>query len=116
VIYAKGGAPATAGPAAAALAVGDLLFSDNFTRGTANWIPELEAGGTITAADGAMTIDVPAGATVWFKPMLEGPVMIEYHANVASNGGRNDRVSDLNCFWMARDSTGMWCGIGNTLS
>jgi hypothetical protein len=41
--------------------------------------------------------------TVWFRPKLEGPVMISYDATVISAGGPNDRVSDLNCFWMATD-------------
>jgi hypothetical protein len=30
-------------------------------------------------------------------------VLIQYEANVISRGGPNDRVSDLNCFWMAQD-------------
>jgi hypothetical protein len=83
---------------------GPILFSDDFTHGLSNWSTELESGGTVSAANGALTIDVPAGATVWFKPMLTGPVNIQYVATVVSNGGPNDRVSDLNCFWMARDS------------
>ena len=52
----------------------------------------------------ALVIDVPAGCTVWFKPQLTSPLMIEYEATVISSGGANDRASDLNCFWMARDS------------
>jgi len=31
------------------------------------------------------------------------PVMIEYEAIMIDEGGRRDRVSDLNCFWMAID-------------
>jgi hypothetical protein len=81
-----------------------MLFADDFSQGTANWIPELEAGGKVEATQGQLTIDTPAGASVWFKPKLEGPVMIEYWGTVIDQGGPNDRVSDLNCFWMARDS------------
>lgn len=83
---------------------GDLLFSDDFSHGLANWTTELEAGGSVTATSGTLTIDVPAGASVWFKPLLTGPVVIKYDATVINNGGPNDRVSDLNCFWMARDA------------
>ena len=83
---------------------GDLLYADDFDHGTAQWSAELEAGGSVAAADGALSIDVPAGATVWFKPEITGPVRIEYEATVVSRGGPNDRVSDLNCFWMAQDS------------
>jgi hypothetical protein len=46
-------------------------------------------------------MDVPAGCTVWFRPELRGPVVIEYEATMIRRGGPNDRVSDLNCFWMA---------------
>ena len=94
----------TAPPPLPGLSIGPLLFSDDFTSGAANWTSELEAGGKVEAAGGALTIDVPAGATVWFKPILEGPVLIEYEATVVNRGGPNDRLSDLNCFWMARDS------------
>jgi len=88
----------------AGITTGALLFSDDFSNGVSNWTSELEAGGTVSATSGGLTIDVPAGASVWFKPVLTGPVLIEYEATVVSNGGPNDRVSDLNCFWMARDS------------
>jgi hypothetical protein len=84
--------------------VGELLFQDDFNNGAKQWTSELEKGGTVEAKNGDLIIDVPAGCTVWFKPVLTGPVMIEYTANVISAGGPNDRVSDLNCFWMARDT------------
>jgi hypothetical protein len=84
--------------------VGAILFRDDFSAGLENWTAELERGGRVEALDGSLIIDVPAGCTVWFKPLITGPVMIEYEAVVISAGGPNDRVSDLNCFWMARDS------------
>jgi hypothetical protein len=82
-----------------------MLFQDDFNYPTfPNWFVELEKGGSVVARDGALDIDVPGGCTVWFKPLIEGPVVIEYEATVISAGGPNDRVSDLNCFWMARDA------------
>jgi Domain of unknown function (DUF6250) len=57
----------------------------------------------VTADHGTLDIDVPAGCTVWFKHEIAGPVVIEYEATAISAGGENDRVSDLNCFWMARN-------------
>jgi hypothetical protein len=80
------------------------MFSDDFRGGLHNWVVELEKGGAVTAEGGRLEIDVPAGCTVWFKPVITGPVVIEYDATVVSAGGPNDRVSDLNCFWMARDA------------
>jgi hypothetical protein len=65
---------------------------------------ELEAGGEVAIEDGVMTIDVPRGATVWYRQPMQAPVAIEYQAMAVHEGGPNDRVSDLNCFWMARDA------------
>jgi Domain of unknown function (DUF6250) len=84
-----------------------LIFSDNFQTDSGQWKTELENGGSVRTDHGGLDIDVPAGATIWFKPVLTGPVMISYKAIAVSNGGANDRVSDLNCFWMARDSRNM---------
>jgi hypothetical protein len=82
-----------------------VLFADEFTDpALPNWFVELEKGGTVAARDGALDIDVPGGCTVWFKRLIEGPVVIEYEVTAISAGGANDRVSDLNCFWMARDA------------
>jgi hypothetical protein len=80
------------------------LYHDDFAGDLKNWSIELQKGGTVEAREGKLAIDVPAGCTVWFKPRLQGPVMIEYEATVISAGGKNDRVSDLNCFWMASDA------------
>jgi hypothetical protein len=81
---------------------GPLLYLDDF-RNLNQWRIELEKPGAVTAHDGILDIDVPAGVTVWFRHKLEGPVMITYEATVISAGGANDRVSDLNSFWMATD-------------
>ena len=82
-----------------------VLFADDFTDpALSSWFVELEKGGSVTARGGALEIDVPGGCTVWFKPLIEGPVVIEYEVTAISAGGPNDRVSDLNCFWMARDA------------
>ncbi len=86
--------------------VGACIMRDDFTNGTANLVVELEKGGRVEAKDGVLTIDVPAGCTAWFGELLSGDVMIEYEATPISAGGPNDRVSDLNCFWMARDARG----------
>jgi hypothetical protein len=98
---AIGNAPA---PVDSRFQVGSVIYSDDFRSGLAQWTPELEKGGRVEAHDGKLEIDVPAGCTVWFNPELIGPVLIEYDATVIKAGGPNDRVSDLNCFWMAQDA------------
>ena len=84
--------------------LGNLLYSDDFAAGLSRWTVELEKPGIVTAANGKLTIDVPAGCTVWFRPELSGPVLIQYEATMVQAGGTNDRVSDLNAFWMATDA------------
>jgi hypothetical protein len=81
-----------------------LLYADDFRVGLSRWSVELERPGMVQARNGILILDVPAGCTVWFRPELRGPVMIEYEATMVQRGGANDRVSDLNCFWMATDA------------
>ena len=45
----------------------------------------------------------PKGLTLWRKEKMSGNVTIEYDACVAVEGKLGDRLSDLNCFWMASD-------------
>ena len=44
----------------------------------------------------------PKGLTLWRKEKMSGKVTIEYDACVISETEK-DRLSDLNCFWMASD-------------
>lgn len=80
-----------------------IIFRDNFDQDLDQWIVEQQAGGTVKIANGALEIDDAKGCTVWFRHKLSAPLMIEYDATVIDAGGENDRVSDLNCFWMAND-------------
>ncbi|TLS47967.1 Tat pathway signal sequence domain protein [Streptomyces montanus] len=83
---------------------GRLIARDDFRHGLGQWVTELQDGGNVTASRGVLEIDVPSGATVWFRRALEGrPYVLEYTATPVSAGGVNDRVSDLNNFWNAVD-------------
>ena len=84
--------------------IGEVLHEGVIEPGLGRWRAELQAGGRVDFAEpGKLEVDVPEGATVWFEPVLEAPVLIRYDATVVDAGGANDRVSDLNCFWMATD-------------
>ncbi|WP_405867090.1 DUF6250 domain-containing protein [Streptomyces sp. NBC_00005] len=103
---AAGAALATLAPAATANASGRgrLVAHDDFRHGLHQWVTELQDGGRVTASRGVLEVDVPSGATVWFRERLEGPYVLEYTATPVSEGGANDRVSDLNNFWNATDA------------
>jgi hypothetical protein len=45
----------------------------------------------------------PKGLTLWRREEMRGDVTIEYDACLVDEGAAGDRVSDLNCFWMASD-------------
>jgi hypothetical protein len=81
----------------------ELLYQDDFAGDLSNWRVEQMPGGTVRIQDGKLEIDDARGCTVWFRPELEGPLMIEYEAVIIKQDGPRDRGSDLNCFWMARD-------------
>jgi hypothetical protein len=82
----------------------ECLVQDDFDHSIDLWKVELEKGGTVVVREGSLEIDVPGGCTVWLKSKLTGPILISYDTTVVSSGGPNDRVSDLNCFWMANDT------------
>jgi rhamnogalacturonan endolyase len=84
---------------------GALLHADSFAQGLSRWVPEYRAGAgsSVAAAQGKLTMDVAGDATVWFKPELSGDVQISYRRTMLMRGGPNDRLSDLNQFWMASD-------------
>src|ERR1035437_10360044 len=81
-----------------------LLYADSFAGGMNQWAAELEQPGVVEVKKRILHLADPAAATVWFRPELRGPVTIQYEAPPIRRGGPNDRVSDLNCFWMARDA------------
>lgn len=80
-----------------------LLHRDDFTGDLQQWVVEQKPGGVVRVKDGALEIDDAAGCTVWFRERLNAPVVITYETTFIEAGGPNDRVSDMNCFWMASD-------------
>lgn len=67
------------------------------------WVVEQTPGGTVGVKNGALVIEDANGCTVWYKRVLTAPVEIRYDVTVVAKGGPHDRVSDVNCFWMATD-------------
>jgi len=84
-----------------------LLFSDDFNQGldTAIWIVEYtpQPGDRVGVQNGQLLLDTRGGVTVWLNKRLKGNLLIEYRRRLPLGGGTNDRLSDLNQFWMATD-------------
>lgn len=59
----------------------------------------------VTFNDGYCEILAPKGLTMWYRTPMEGDTVIEYDAQVVVEGDQ-DRLSDLNCFWMASEPAG----------
>lgn len=73
------------------------------TADLSRWQVEQMPGGSVRCDGDALVIEDAGGCTVWFREKLTAPVEISYDVTIVSRGGPFDRVSDLNCFWMAYD-------------
>ncbi|MES3024825.1 MAG: DUF6250 domain-containing protein [Pseudomonadota bacterium] len=84
---------------------GALLHGDDFNGPLAGYVSEYakKPGNLVANRDGRLLIDVDSGATVWLDKRLSGNVLITYTRRVVVDGGKNDRLSDFNHFWMAQD-------------
>jgi hypothetical protein len=84
---------------------GPTLHADDFKGPLTQWVAEYKASpvSRIAAENGKLVIDTDAGATVWFGTPLAGDYQVSFTRTVPISGSKNDRLSDFNMFWMARD-------------
>lgn len=69
-----------------------------------HWLIEAESPLTrILLRNDTLDITSPKGLSLWWDQPLTAPCVITYRACVIMNGGPCDRLSDLNCFWMASE-------------
>ncbi|HWL17796.1 MAG TPA: DUF6250 domain-containing protein [Opitutus sp.] len=73
------------------------------TGDLSQWSVEQMPGGSVTTRGDTLVIEDDGGCTVWYRHKLTAPVEITYEVTAVSKGGPHDRVSDVNCFWMASD-------------
>lgn len=77
------------------------LDKQSFTQ---HWTIESESPSYKTSFIGdTLEVIAPKGMTIWRNEKMEGRTVIEYDACLMDEGQEGDRVSDLNCFWMASD-------------
>jgi len=84
-----------------------LIFYDEFTSDldTSAWKTEIAPlpDSKVHVKNGQLFLDTKGGVTVWLNKRLKGNIRIEYTRKVLVDSGLNDRLSDLNTFWMATD-------------
>jgi hypothetical protein len=84
-----------------------LILSDDFDKGldTSRWISEIAPlpDSKVYTKNGKLFLDTKGGVTVWLNKKLTGDIRIEFTRTVLMDTGKNDRLSDLNVFWMATD-------------
>lgn len=82
-----------------------LIFEDRFDGNLSSWITEVEPDTmvNIEIINEQLVIDTDRGVTLWLNQELKGNLLIRYKRRVIMEEGTNDRLSDMNQFWMAAD-------------
>lgn len=83
-----------------------LLFRDDFSRLDQQlWKVEMEPKGqsSVQTDHNRLIVNTFGGVTVWLNKPLTGDYIIRYKRGFFLNGEANDRLSDLNQFWLAFD-------------
>lgn len=83
-----------------------LLYADNFNKLNNNmWVCEIAPlpNSNVYVENNGLILDTQGGVTVWLNKKLKGNIQIEFDRTIIMDSGINDRLSDLNVFWMAKD-------------
>lgn len=89
------------GSAAGQTSLSSCLTAEEFAK---HWTIESESRDFRYSFMGdTLEVIAPKGLTLWRNEQMEGRTIIEYDACLLDEGKEGDRVSDLNCFWMASD-------------
>lgn len=93
--------------AAGLLTGGRLICSADFSKplDPRQWAVEAAPGesAAVYTQNDKLVLDTKHGVTVWLNRLFKNNIRIEYDRKVVMAGGVNDRLSDLNNFWMAKD-------------
>jgi len=81
----------------------NTIIYENVLGNPENWVVEQQPGGETIFANQKIEVIDAKGCTIWFKSKLEAPIKISYEITIIDEGGEFDRVSDMNCLWMAND-------------
>lgn len=79
-------------------------FAANSSNTLSKWISESSSDKLkITYNNDIIDIISPDGLTLWYDEKLTGDYEISYSIQVVMENGKYDRLSDMNCFWGAKD-------------
>ena len=79
-----------------------LCATASLSAQTTPWLIEAESPQTrVLLRNDTLDIIAPKGLSLWRNRQMKAPCTIEYQACVVVADGAYDRLSDLNCFWMA---------------
>lgn len=94
-----------------------LLLVVQYIHAQKQWVMEAEDPNSSVSwdKDGVADIFAPKGITLWNTSLMQGDVTIDYEARIivdeskpistVNNPQNPNRLSDLNCFWLASDPT-----------
>lgn len=57
----------------------------------------------VSLRGGQLHLQAPKGATLWYDRRFQGNIFFEFESCIVNDGCGFDRLSDMNCFWMAVD-------------
>jgi len=86
-----------------------LIFRSDFSTplDCKDWVAEIDHlpghNSTVYTYKNTLVLDTWGGVTVWLDKKLSGNIQIEYDRVICMGKGCNDRIGDLNQFWMASD-------------
>ena len=82
-----------------------ILFKEDFEGelNTQKWVSEIEPmpNSSVFTKENKLILDTKGGVTVWYNQKLTGNYEISFKRKVIVLDGKNDRLSDLNVFWLA---------------
>lgn len=88
-----------------------IFHSSFFISNAQTWTVESEeSSSSVAFKRNEIDIKAPKGLTLWYNEKMEGNTIIEYETCIVTGGeicpGVAERLSDLNCFWMASEPNG----------
>lgn len=85
----------------------EFNFEETFDQplSTEVWHVEMDPqpNSSVSVENGQLVVDTKGGVTVWLKKELNNQVTIEFDRTIVVEDGVNDRLSDMNQFWLATD-------------